>query len=59
MNWNNYTCPNCGAEAAMGIMSLVARCPNCPAVYVQDSARTGWYASEAAYYEISNREKNV
>ncbi len=38
--WDSYIC-NCGGHALMGIMSLVARCPNCPRVY----AMGRWHAS--------------
>jgi hypothetical protein len=46
--WSEYRC-SCGGRAAMGIMSLVARCDTCPRVYVFGMRAHGWYSDiEAA-----------
>jgi hypothetical protein len=39
MNWDVYSCPFCGADAPMGVMSLVARCVGCGASNTQISKR--------------------
>ena len=43
--WDVKTCPYCGAEAVLWIMSLIARC-DCGAWYEDtpsDPARHGWH----------------
>jgi hypothetical protein len=48
--WDCYYCPNCGREARMNLMSVIARCA-CGWVYIADymNAGTGWYESIEAY----------
>jgi hypothetical protein len=56
----DYRC-ECGAWANMGIMSLVARCPNCPRVYACFDQNGRWFANideaNAAYHQ-SQRAKS-
>lgn len=42
--WDVYHC-KCGGEAAMGIMSLIAKCDKCPRVYASGQYARGWFSS--------------
>jgi hypothetical protein len=47
--WDVHHCPNCGDEARMGVMSLVAR-SKCGWVFVDLQKNGGWYASTDEFY---------
>ena len=58
--WDVYRC-ECGGEALMGLVSLVAHCPDCPRVYARFAINKGaWFANidEAnAAYRASREER--
>jgi Bacterial regulatory protein, Fis family len=48
--WATYRC-DCGGTAVMGIMSLVAKCPDCPRVFAHAESEPRWYPSIDAAFE--------
>lgn len=51
--WDSYRC-QCGGEAVMGIMSLVAHCDKCPRVYVSSFSGNRWYSNIAEANDVEN-----
>lgn len=56
--WDTYRC-ECGGEAPMGIMSVVAHCQSCPRVYVTGVYARGWFSNIDAANAAENAGRRI